>query len=81
MAQGDRLLQGVAQVHGGRGFQHPIGFSHEANAQRQSLDRLQTALQDRARGMVTAHAIHGHPEPGAVIDHRIVAAAATLQSP
>ena len=36
---------------------------------------LQTALQDRAGGMVSAHAIHRNPEPVGVVDLLVVCVA------
>ena len=70
-----RLGQAIAQAKSISRFENFVGFADEADFQRQAIDGFEAALQDRARGVVPAHAIHGHPEAIGILDLFIVGVA------
>ena len=71
----------LAQAQGRHGLIDSGGFGHEAHPHRQQGHRPQAALQDRAGGMVAAHAIHGHPEPLGIDDPELAIGTAPLLQP
>ena len=80
-ALGDRRGELFLQSQLGHGLGQPLWFRHEAHLQGQQLHGVQAALQDRAGGVVAAHAIHCHPNSLAVLDGGGLAAMASLQAP
>ena len=71
----------LAQAQGRHGLIDGGGFGHEAHPHRQQGHGPQAALQDRARGMVAAHAIHGHPQPLGIDDPELAIGIAALLQP
>ena len=61
-------------------FEHPIRLAHKSDLHRQALNRLQASLQNRPRGVVAAHAVHGDPDAVVVVDGLIQAGISALQT-
>ena len=58
-----------------------IGFSNETDAEGEPGNGFQAALENRSWRMVSAHAIHGHPEAIGVIDGVVAIRLAALETP
>ena len=76
----DGGLEGFAEIHGLCRCTHAVGLPNEADTQGKPGNGLEASFQDRPRGMVSTHAIHGHPEAFAVVNFDVAISVPTLQA-
>ena len=80
IASFDGLIEGLCELHLLGSSAHAVGFSDEADAKRQAGNGLKTSLEDRARSMVSAHAIHGDPEAVGIVDGGVAVGLTALKA-